>query len=82
MSSLQAILYRGPDADLTLPIRILRAENIRWQIEDNVSQMLVLAKGKANPCCGWLVWLPAFNVGASSWTAMYEMLHKRGLLLC
>jgi hypothetical protein len=82
MSHLKAIIYRGPEADLTLPIRILKAENIRWQIEDDVSQLMRLGRGMVNPSSGWLVWLPAFNDGACTWTGMYEMLSKRGLLLC
>lgn len=80
---MKAIIYHGPDADLTLPMLILKAENIRWQLEEaDIHQMLMLMKGKFNPTTGWTVWLPAFNVGASSWTGMYEMLAKRGLLLC
>jgi hypothetical protein len=81
--SIKAIIYRGPDADLSLPIQILRAERIHWQIEDaDIAQMLSLMKGKFNPRSGWAVWLPAFNDGASTWTGIYQMLEKRGLLLC
>ncbi|MNC03754.1 hypothetical protein D3C87_1784460 [compost metagenome] len=80
--TLKAIIYRGPEADLTLPIRILKAENIRWQIEDDVSQLMRLGRGMVNPSSGWLVWLPAFNVGANSWKGVYKILDERGLLLC
>jgi hypothetical protein len=82
VTAIKAILYRGPDADLTLPIRILKAENIRWQIEDDVSLMMSLSKGRANPGRGWLVWLPAFSEGAVDWKSIYQILDKRGLLLC
>ena len=82
MSALKAILYRGPDADLTLPIQILRVEGIHWQIVDDVRQMMVLAKGRANPQSGWCVYMPLLDKGASTWTGIYSMLAERGLLRC
>lgn len=82
MTALNAILYRGPEADLALPIQILRMEGIHWQIEDDVPRMVALARGTVNPGRGWVVYLPAFNEGASTWTGIYRMLDKRGLLRC
>lgn len=82
MPKLKAVIYRGPDADLTLPIRILKAEGISWEIEDDVPKMMGLAKGCCNPQSGWVVYLPAFNEGTSTWTGLYRMLDKRGLLYC
>lgn len=83
MSSLKAILYRTPNADLTLPIQILRAERIHWQTEDaDIPRMLHLMNGRFNPQSGWCVYMPLLDEGASSWTQLYKMLEKRGLLLC
>jgi hypothetical protein len=78
---LQAVIYHGPDADLTLPIRILKEEGIRWTIVEDVPTMMKKGKGLVNPR-GWFVWLPDFNVGAGRWTGIYHMLSERGLLYC
>lgn len=79
---IHAQIFRGADADLTLPIRILKAEGMSWEIIDDLSQMMKLSKGRTSPTVGWLVWLPHFNEGAVNWTGMYHLLSKRGLLRC
>lgn len=80
--SINAVLYRGPDSDLTLPIRLLKAEQIRWVVKDDVSEMMRLSKGRTNPASGWLAYFPAFSDGATDWKQIYRVLDKRGLLLC
>lgn len=77
----KAILYRGSDSDLSLPIRILRAEGLSWEIEDDIPAMLLLSDGTASPTAGWFVWLPHYNEGAGRWTGLYRLLGKHGLLL-
>lgn len=78
----QAVIYHaGGDADLTLPIRILKEEGIRWTVVEDLHQMMKLSRGLTSPR-GWFVWLPAFNVGAGRWTGIYQMLDKQGLLYC
>jgi hypothetical protein len=82
MSHIQTIIYHGPEADLALPTLILKTENIWWQTKVDMIQMMRLAKGRVSPHCGWYVWFPAFHEGASTWTGIYDILSKRGLLLC
>lgn len=79
---ISAKIYRGTDADLTLPINILKAEGICWEIADDLSQMMKLSKGRTSPSIGWLVWFPHYNDGAVNWTGLYHLLSKRGLLRC
>lgn len=79
---LTATIYHGPDADLTLPIRILKYEQIRWEVKEDVGAMMRLSCGCTSPVSGWLVWFPLFSEGAHNWKKIYQLLEKRGLLLC
>lgn len=78
---LTATIYHGPDADLTLPIRILKAEQIRWVIVEDVPTMMKLSRGCTTPR-GWFVWFSDFGEGARNWKQLYQLLDNRCLLLC
>jgi len=81
MRDLTVVLYRGEDADLTLPIRLLKEEKIRWVVEDDVSEMIRLGGPEAGAERAWYAYFPAFRQGASRWTEIYKILDTRGLLL-
>lgn len=80
MRGLTVILYRGEDADLTLPIRLLKEEQIRWVVEDNVTKMRQLGGLDIDAERGWYAYFPAFRQGASRWTEIYKILDTHGLL--
>lgn len=81
MRHLTAVIYRGEDADLTLPIRLLKEEQIRWSVIDDVPRMLQLSDFQADPGHGWYVYFPAFRQGACTWAEIFRILDTRGLLL-
>lgn len=76
-----ATIYHGPDSDLTLPIRILKAEQIRWEVKEDLPTMMQLSRGRA-VARGWFVWFSEFGEGACNWKQVYQLLDNRGLLLC
>ena len=78
---MRVILYRGEDADLTLPIRLLKDQTIRWEVKDGLPEPMERYGAKLHPREGWYAFFPAYGLGANRWTGIYEILHTRGLLL-
>lgn len=79
---LMAVIYQGAQADLTLPTRILAEQGIRWELVEDMMQMMRLARGRVNPVKGWYVYFPLLDDGACNGFGIYKTLDKRGLLYC
>lgn len=78
--NIAVVLYQGTDADLTLPIRILKAERIQWVVED-LSRAGAFGGEGIDPERGWYAYFTQYGQGASRWTEIYEILNTHGLLL-
>lgn len=74
-------LYRCEDADLTLPIRILKDQLMRWEVKEGLPETLQHLGARMHGQDGWYAHFNALGVGASRWTEIYEILNTRGLLL-
>lgn len=74
-------LYRCEDADLTLPIRILKDQMLRWEVKEGLPEALAHLGARLHGHDGWHAYFPAYRLGASRWTEIYEILHTHGRLI-